>query len=39
MAGEPVRLVRPLPDMYLDIHPFTCIMDSAYSLHGCKESD
>ena len=37
--GEPVRLVRPWPDKYLDSYSFTCIMYPACSLHGCKESD
>ena len=36
LLGEPLRLVRPWPDLYLDFYSFTCIIDLAYSLHGCK---
>ena len=34
--GEPLRLVRPWPDLYLDFYPFTSIMDLSDGLHSCK---
>ena len=36
MIGEPFRLIKPWPDIYLDFCPLMYIMDPAYSLYGCK---